>query len=133
MDNIVKALLLRLAEELDASALSPLADRLEELGDERAVSVREVLAWPMYTTQGGVIVPTAEHDCRAVLTLFPEGPHWQTDYSWPGPGHRLSGGNAYRTLLDATAQRDHLEEIGYRVTVSSPFWNPALTPPPSHP
>lgn len=83
MDDVVKSLLLRLAEELDASVLPVLADRLEELGDERAAEVRNprprliaqrLLGSGQAVVMGRDVRPeTPTERCRRVLGLFPNG------------------------------------------------------------
>lgn len=105
MDPAVKALLLSLAETLDPGALGPLSDRLEELGDERAGKVREIVAHPAlerecFTSRGpdgrmvhkvGPVRLRPEHDCREVLGLFPEGPRWFLLEMVPGGERCLHG------------------------------------------
>jgi hypothetical protein len=102
MDPAVKALLLSLAETLDPGALGPLSDRLEELGDERAGKVREILAHPamavIHTDKndwgslwGGRPVYCPERDCLAALALFPEGPRWFLLEMVPGGERCLHG------------------------------------------
>jgi hypothetical protein len=74
----VKALLLRLAEDLDPDTLAPLADRLEELGDARAEAVRDMHVTAL---RHPGLTGTC---CRNALAHFPEGPRWRTErvYRW---------------------------------------------------
>jgi hypothetical protein len=69
----VVASLLRTAAGGDLSVLGPLADRLEELGDERAVAVCEILAYPAYLVgPDRDAFPAPGIDRSQVLGLFPE-------------------------------------------------------------
>jgi hypothetical protein len=96
LDPVVKALLLRLAEDLDAEVLGPLADALEEAGDVRAGKVRQCVARESvrHDRQGRPVAvwvadaPTERmtfdtpdlaraQAARYALSLFPEGPRWQ--------------------------------------------------------
>jgi hypothetical protein len=85
MDPVVKALLLSLAENLDPGVLGPLADRLEELGDARAVGVRA--GYDCY--RDGCQSP--EEHVRVTLGDFPEGPRWFLVETVPGGARCLHG------------------------------------------
>jgi hypothetical protein len=133
MDDVVKALLLRLAEYLDAEALWPLADRLEELGDARARDVRAALCYPPVWAQangaGGVVVtPAVEAALRAVLDLFPERPRWHVEARKRGTRyytlHRLDRPSLARSSCAMNAK----VQPGLIWRVTGPHWPAAAEP-----
>lgn len=132
LDPVVKALLLQLAVDLDAEALGPLADRLEELEDGRAGEVREVARRPWeraayqdwdergsMTVTPGPVVWGPGHACRAALALFPEGPRWRARACYPNGQCETS---VHATPADATESLFRRHGRAASTAVEGPLW-----------
>jgi hypothetical protein len=117
VDETLRHLLLRLAEDLDPGVLPVLADRLEELGDVRAGEVRGY-----HDRRGLLRIPVGQQDgaaCRYALELFPEGPRWALGYGGPdrfGPEKFLAPADASRKAARL------LQEHGCTFSVTGPLW-----------
>jgi hypothetical protein len=127
VDDVVKALLLRLAEDLDPDTLAPLADRLEELGDARAGAVRD-----MHDTarcHPGLVGAC----CREALAEFSEGPQWHVEFNATGAGadyrtmHSCATpGEAERVCAQAREAEEYRQRARFRPSlrwrVTGPHW-----------
>lgn len=134
MDDVVKALLLRLAEDLDCEALPPLADRLEELGDARAQDVRAALRYPPLWAQangaGGVVVtPAVAEGCRAALDLFPERPRWHVEARKRGTRYYTFHRFERPSLARAVCAMNAKVQPGLIWRVTGPHWPTAAGEP----